>query len=33
MKPKIRELLKIVRPPKCKSTTVPYLDFGYGLTP
>lgn len=28
-----KEQLKIKRPKTCKATSVPYLDFGFGLSP
>jgi hypothetical protein len=28
-----REQLKIKRPKTCKATAVPYIDFGFGLSP
>jgi hypothetical protein len=29
----IQEIIKLRRPPMCRSKSVPYLDFGYGHTP
>lgn len=29
----IKEIIKLKRPPMCRSKSVPYLDFGYGHSP
>jgi hypothetical protein len=33
MRPKIKEIYHIERPAFCKEKSIPYIDWGYGLTP
>lgn len=33
MRPKIKEIFQISKPKFCKDKSIPYLDWGYGLTP
>jgi hypothetical protein len=33
MRPKIKEIFHVERPSFCKEKSLPYIDWGYGLTP
>lgn len=33
MKPKIKELFSIKKPIFCKKKSIPYIDWGYGISP
>jgi len=33
MRPKIKEIYQIPKPNFCKERAIPYIDWGYGLTP
>lgn len=33
MRPKIKEVFQISKPTFCKERAIPYIDWGYGLTP
>ena len=33
MRPKIKEIFQVQKPNFCKEKSLPYIDWGYGLTP